>query len=71
MADFHPCLTHKSHNQVNYIPLRAKNNRYCFEFTFAYPRYFLEDYRPSKTYISLNVVIHFYKKYIPTLFMLT
>jgi hypothetical protein len=37
MADLHPCLTHKSYNQVNFMPLHSKNNRYCYESTLCIP----------------------------------
>lgn len=56
MADFHLCSTHKSYNQVDFIPLRSTNNKYCYESTFAYPRYILEGDRPNQTYISVTIV---------------
>jgi hypothetical protein len=37
MADCHLCLTYKSHNQVNFMPLHSKNNGYYYELTFCIP----------------------------------
>ena len=59
MADFHPCSTHKSYNQVNFMPLHSKNNRYCYETTLCIPSVHFGR-RPPQSNLYLSHYHHFF-----------
>jgi len=55
-ADFHPCLTHKSNNQVNLCLCTQKTIEIVMNLPLHTLDTFFEGDRPSQTYISVGII---------------